>query len=278
MAHAVIIDQMRRNVRARGGSRCVLPDRPSVVYERFVVARRERWARASVVTRASPRPTRPSPPDPGPHLSTRDGDGPLHPRQVSRPPRLGPFSATCPRDPRRRGAKARMVPNDVRDGGRACREAVERVPSAREVVLTRKSTSSSKMSRWSCTWLSAMAPPHRNGRGRRRGAGVADSAVRRGLSGATEASRSVGSPPVAARSSLQNLHKNGCRWDGKHAQRRRGEATWRCSSGRAERVPVGREDVRGGGAEGHLEALSGRVGTGARGTNGRAKRRRGEAT
>lgn len=38
MAHAVIIDQMRRNVRARGGSRCVLPDRLSIVYERFVVA------------------------------------------------------------------------------------------------------------------------------------------------------------------------------------------------------------------------------------------------
>ena len=256
MAHAVIIDQMRRNVRARGGSRCVLPDRPSVVYERFVVARRERWARASVVTRASPRPTRPSPPDPVPHLSTRRWRWTAHPRQVSRrPPRPRALPRQpAPRDPRRRGAKARMVPNDVRDGGegvpRGGRARAERARggayggrvravryvemefhpgSRRWPLLTATGEGDVEALEWLIQLFDA-----------------------KGLEGATEASRSVGSPPVAARSRAFCIcTRTGADGTGKTAQRRRGEATWRCSSGR--------------------------VGTGARGTNGRAKRR-GEAT
>ena len=64
------------------------------------------------------RPTRRSPLKVVSHLGARDGDGRLHPRQVSRRcqrPRALPREPAR-RDPRRRGAKARMVRDHVRVG------------------------------------------------------------------------------------------------------------------------------------------------------------------
>ena len=74
---------------------------------------------ASDPTRAVPRPTRLSPHDPVSALGSRDRYGPLHTRHVPRR-RQRPWALPrqpSPRDPRRRGAKARMVPDHLRDGG-----------------------------------------------------------------------------------------------------------------------------------------------------------------
>ena len=94
--------------------------------ERFVVAREKNDLRNSQKgrpsVRAAPREVTTdalSPPDLVSDLGSRVGDGPLDPRQVPRRrarPRALPRQP-APRDPRRRGGKSRMVPDDVRDGG-----------------------------------------------------------------------------------------------------------------------------------------------------------------
>ena len=126
--------------------------------------------------RSAPRAQRPtcrSPLKVVSHLGARDGDGRLHPRQVSRRcqrPRALPREPAR-RDPRRRGAKARMVRDHVRVGW----EVVPRGCGARG----EHASGAHGGGALAIQVAGDDAPRRRGDGGGRRGARVADAAVRR---------------------------------------------------------------------------------------------------
>ena len=225
--------------------------------------------------RARPRPTRLSPSDPVSDLGARRRDGRLHPRQVPRRrPRPRAFPRQPPRDPRRRGGASRVVPDDVRDGGRTCREAVERAPTARAVLTQRErkdlpremmplAVASAEGDVEALEWLIQLF----DGKGPE---------WRQYDYGGELSLLAAGRGKIAILAFLcargYKLHVSACAYAAQ-------EGTWRRSSGRVGTGARG-TNTRAWSPrrEGIWKCSGGRVGTGARGTSARARTRLGEAT
>ena len=165
----------------------------------------------------------------------------------------------APRDPRRRGAKARWFQRTFASACKACREAVKRVSSTR-AVLTKEERSRVKdpeqkrleddeflrvftdsEDEWPDTTPLDVAVVEGGG-----GSGDADMRQDDRRDGPGCTTHLVGAF-VAARSALcQVLTRNGCPWD-KRTCSGAARASGSAAVGASERVPVGRDDVREGG-------------------------------